>query len=164
MSNRQSIPSDLKRSVFVEAGHRCAIPRCLKHPVDIHHIVPYEKCKNHSFDNLIVLCTQCHARFHRTKEIDIKSLKKYKSNLSLVNGRYSHFEKRVLQYFLDKPDDCEIELWGRELDILFLVRDNLLQKQNIKRMNAINFPPTIYVLTEEGKIFIQMWANNESLE
>jgi len=50
LSKRTAIPKKLRRQVEVEAGHRCAI-QCKKYPIDIHHIIPYEECQNHSFDN-----------------------------------------------------------------------------------------------------------------
>lgn len=81
MTSRPSIPEKLKRQIKIEAGHRCAIPTCKDHPIDIHHNIPYEKCKKHTFDNLIALCTKCHARHHRTNEIDQNALQIYKKNL-----------------------------------------------------------------------------------
>jgi hypothetical protein len=79
--NRPTIPTDLKRQVLIESGHRCAIPQC-RHSanVDVHHIIPWSECKKHDFDNLIALCPNCHRQVHDGK-IDRKSLLKYKSNL-----------------------------------------------------------------------------------
>ena len=31
-----------------------AIPIYLKHPFDIHHIIPYKQCKEHVFDNRLI--------------------------------------------------------------------------------------------------------------
>ncbi len=163
-SKRSPIPTKLRRLVEIEAGHRCAIPRCANHPIDVHHIIPYEKCKNHSFENLIALCTQCHAKHHRTKEISLKALQVYKSNLGLLNNRYSHFEKRVLEWFIENPNQVDLQLWGRDLDVSYLVKDRLLQKKDIKFANAINFPPSVYFLTEEGKTFVHKWMHNQNLE
>lgn len=100
MSKRTAIPKKLRMQVEVEAGHRCAIPTCKKYPIDIHHIIPHKECEVHSFDNLIALCTECHARHPRTSEIDQKALQIYKRNLSLLNHRYGEFERRVLHFFL----------------------------------------------------------------
>lgn len=81
MSNRASIPSELRRSVLVEAGHRCAIPTCRNPDVDIHHIIPWEKVREHRFSNLIALCPNCHRRADAGK-IDRKSLLMYKARLA----------------------------------------------------------------------------------
>ena len=75
--NRPAIPADLKRKVLVETGHRCAIPHCSSTEIDVHHIIPWETCQEHSPENLIVLCPNCHRRAGKG-EIDRKSLIMYK--------------------------------------------------------------------------------------
>jgi predicted restriction endonuclease len=102
MNNRPAIPAALVREVKMESGHRCAIPTCKQTPVDLHHIVPWETCQEHEFDNLIALCPNCHRRADR--DIDRKSIKMYKHNLSIVNSRYGDYERRILQYFVDNSD------------------------------------------------------------
>jgi len=82
---RPPIPTELSRRVLIEAGHRCAIPTCRNPDVDLHHIVPWERCKSHDFDNLIALCPNCHRRAHNG-EIDRKSLLLYKLQLASVGG------------------------------------------------------------------------------
>lgn len=80
LRNRPQIPAAVRRAVLVEAGHRCAIPRCGHADVDIHHITPWEVCKKHEYKNLIALCPNCHRRAHKG-EIDRKALHLYKSAL-----------------------------------------------------------------------------------
>jgi hypothetical protein len=70
--NRPAIPAEIKRKVLVEAGHRCVIPHCASAEIDVHHIIPWETCQDHSPDNLIALCPNCHRRAHKG-EIDRKS-------------------------------------------------------------------------------------------
>ena len=74
MSDRPAIPSNIKRRILVEAGHRCAIPTCRHIKVDVHHIVPWAKRKEHKYPNLIGLCPNCHRGAGR-EEIDRKSLR-----------------------------------------------------------------------------------------
>jgi hypothetical protein len=81
MSSRPAIPEDLRRRILVEAGHRCAIHTCRHPDVDVHHIVPWETCKDHAYDNLIALCPNCHRRAG-SGEIDRKSLRMYKAKLA----------------------------------------------------------------------------------
>ncbi|BAQ60107.1 hypothetical protein GM3708_513 [Geminocystis sp. NIES-3708] len=80
MTKRPNIPAEIKRRVLVEAGHRCAIHTCKNPNVDIHHIIPWAKCQEHNFNNLIALCPNCHRRVHNG-EIDQKSLLMYKASL-----------------------------------------------------------------------------------
>ena len=92
---RPAIPSDIKRRVLVEAGHRCAIPTCRHLDVDIHHIIPWASCQEHKYPNLIALCPNCHRRAGRG-EIDRKSLRLYKFNLRFIYDKFSQLEIDVL--------------------------------------------------------------------
>lgn len=126
---------------MIEAGHQCAIPAC-RHPrVEIHHIIPWAKCKKHEYHNLIALCPNCHTRVH-DGDIDRKSLIKYKVALvsairDLGNSAFDHpiveVKRRIYSidptnpeiYFdFEFPDFCNteviiasknIEAWGAEL-------------------------------------------------
>jgi hypothetical protein len=80
LMDRTRIPAELKRRVLVEAGHRCAIHTC-KHPaVDVHHIIPWSQSQEHSYENLIALCPNCHRRAD-SGEIDRQSLLAYKARV-----------------------------------------------------------------------------------
>jgi hypothetical protein len=92
MARRPPIPSELQRSVLIEAGHRCAIPTCRQIPVEIAHIIAWTKCKEHKLENLIALCPTCHARFDKG-EIDKKSILIYKHRLLMLNSRYGDLER-----------------------------------------------------------------------
>ena len=81
MPERPPIPADLRRHVLVEAGHRCAIHTCRHGDVDVHHIVPWARREEHTFENLIALCPNCHRRAERG-DIDRKSLRLYKARLA----------------------------------------------------------------------------------
>ena len=70
---RPSIPAQIKRDVLIESGYRCAIPRCGQTEITIDHIDDYAKVKEHSFDNHIVLCANCHQRKTQGR-IDRKAL------------------------------------------------------------------------------------------
>ena len=163
----------------MEAGHRCAIPACRQPTVEIAHIVPWEQVREHKFDNLIVLCANCHIRFGRG-EIDRPSMKQYKANLSVLTGRYGDLEQRVLRFFARRPEEDEIELPER-LDILlmYLLEDGLLEGGRLGRSYTmtINYggdkddldlpsrPTTeIYRLTDKGREFITRWLSAKKLE
>ncbi|MBF6087192.1 HNH endonuclease [Nocardia cyriacigeorgica] len=99
-STRPHFPSELRREVLVEAGHRCAIPTCRQYLVEVDHIVDWAKTRRHEFDNLIVLCPTCHAR-KKHGEIDILSVKQYKTNLGVMTRRYTDLELRLLRWLFD---------------------------------------------------------------
>ncbi|KAB2351059.1 HNH endonuclease [Actinomadura rudentiformis] len=81
--SRPDIPQPMRRQVFVEAGHRCSIPTCRAHPLEIAHIVPWAKVKKHEPQNLIALCPTCHTRYDRG-EIDRQSMLIYKRQNQLL--------------------------------------------------------------------------------
>jgi len=67
--NRQSIPEELAAKVLFVSDRVCCVCRIKKKPVQIHHID--EDPSNNSFENLAVLCFDCHLEtqisggFHR---------------------------------------------------------------------------------------------------
>src|SRR5689334_3549128 len=111
--NRPPIPAHIKRQVLVEAGHRCAIPTCRHIVIEIHHIIPWEQCRAHDYNNLIALCPNCHERADRG-DIDRKSLRMYKANLRYVHDRFSQFEVDFL-FEIAKTGHGK---WPEALDIL----------------------------------------------
>lgn len=161
--NRPAIPRPMERELLVEAGHRCAIPTCRQTPVELAHIIPWEKVNEHSFDNLIALCPTCHTRYDKG-EIDRLAMKRYKGNLTIVNGRYGDLEKRVLQYFVDNPAKGEVVLFGG-LDFLLmnLVKDGLIEDTGhqggvgLGGEYGVVWSEKAYRLTEKGKDFVRKW-------
>ena len=62
-SSNRYIPTPLENLLFEMAGHRCTI--CKEPWLEIHHIKPLEKGGKTSYENLIVLCPNCHTRVHK---------------------------------------------------------------------------------------------------
>lgn len=158
--SRPPIPTDIRRAVLVEAGHRCAIPRCGQTELDVHHIVPWETCQKHEYSNLIALCPVCHRRAHNG-QIDRKSLFMYKEKLAREFGSTDsgEFKAEVIEtrrrisehidsspgyhFNFDFPDflnvaerivSRNIEAWGYELLVQYRERQEMaeLQEQGIK--------------------------------
>lgn len=166
---RPSIPAEIKRAVLVEAGHRCAIPRCDQTEIDVHHIVPWSECKKHEYSNLIALCPVCHRRAHKG-DIDRKSLFLYKENLAtnfrkndadvfsspVIEVKRRIYEKSISEpgytFCFDFPDFQEpverivsrnIEAWGNELLVEFRDRQESympVDDSNDKEMGFFKVP------------------------
>lgn len=162
MARRPDIPRQLKRKVLIEAGHRCAIPTCRQTPVEVAYIIPWVTVKEHTFENLIALCPNCHARHHK-KEIDRQSLLQYKANLTLLNSRYGDLEQRILKIFADHPGHESVWL-NKSLDILvmYLVEDGMIVKD--ESMKYVMSDGNLYHLTDKGRAFIGRWLSAEALE
>lgn len=48
---------------MLEVRHRCAVC-CAPVALEKAHIIPWSKTKDHSFENLVVMCANCHTRSH----------------------------------------------------------------------------------------------------
>ncbi|MBI5961669.1 MAG: HNH endonuclease [Chloroflexi bacterium] len=163
---RTSVPSQLKREVLLEAGHRCAIPTCRQTTLEITHIAPWSKVKEHEFANLIALCPTCHARYHKG-EIDRQSMLSYKRNLSILNSRYTDIERRVLDFFASQPEAQYIKLPGGVVIWLwYLIKDGYLvldgHSSGHKEDEFPNYD--LYYLTPAGRELVQKWISAEPIE
>jgi hypothetical protein len=101
---RPAIPAALERSLMIEAGYRCAVCKTPE-PLQIDHIIEWSKVLAHEFENMIVLCANCHARKKNTSDprhINRASLQRIKRNLMLLNGRYSDLERRIIDTFQEE--------------------------------------------------------------
>lgn len=83
---------------MIEAGHRCAIPTCRAvAPLQIDHIEDWAMVREHKFENMIVLCANCHGlKNEGPRRLDRKALRQYKDNLSTINDRNGDLERRLL--------------------------------------------------------------------
>jgi hypothetical protein len=172
--SRPAIPRPLERDVLIEAGHRCAIPTCRQRPVDIAHIEPWARVRKHEFENLIVLCKNCHGLVH-DGVIDRPALRQYKANLSLLHYRYGEFERRMLQWFVDHPDEARIDLPSAPgLHVMYLERDGLIEdateeaarESNTMILTAAGGQPLepTYRLTDAGRELVDALRQNRALE
>ena len=168
-TKRQRVPDPVKRDILLEAGYRCAIPRCMAHTLEIAHIVSYEESGgDNSRENLIALCPNHHTLYDVEKKIDRKAMKIIKNKLGIINGRYNDFEQRVFRYFAKNSETSEIQLSDAvEVDILLM---NAVEDGYIRKGDIIE-PPTghyvseyklaIYQITPEGREFIRKWLSED---
>lgn len=180
---RPPIPRPLKRDLLIEAGYRCAIPTCRAvSPLQIDHIEDWARVREHKFDNMIVLCSNCHGRKGNGHgQIDRTALRQYKANLALLNHRYGDFERRILDHFAANPEPNFIILpGGMELLLRYLVLDGYLEHltdfQAVFVSNYIftdskgselkmDIPGQVaYCLTESGLEFVRKWREAKPLE
>jgi hypothetical protein len=180
--NRPPIPRPLERELFIEAGYRCAIPTCrVVAPLQIDHIEDWAKVREHKFENMIVLCANCHGRKGSGRgQIDRLALRQYKANLSLLNHRYGEFERRILDYFVASSGPPIIFLpGGMDLLVHYLVSDGYLVRADVRapmtsnfRLKhvdgtemTINIPNLVgYFLTESGAEFVKKWQEAKPLD
>lgn len=152
---RDEIPLSLERALMIEAGHRCAIPTCRAvAPLVFEHIEDWAKVKEHRFENMIILCANCHGlKGEGPRRLDRKSLKQYKLNLGIVNGRYGDTERRVLEFFAEHPAASNYMMTsGLEILMLYLMKDGLVVKRAVP--GDIDSKYADYALTDAGLDFV----------
>lgn len=159
-ANRPVIPQPLRRLVLVEAGHRCAIPTCRQHPVDVHHIVEWSQVRRHEFENLLALCPTCHRRM-REGDIDRVAAKQYKTNLGVLNSRYEPVERRLLLTLGAREEGADLVMPG--LSYFFfgnLLADGLIEEYDLGKGKPIRMhmlmhqsgpPAALWRLTSAGR-------------
>lgn len=175
--DRDYIPAALERALMLEAGYRCAVPACKTvDPLQIDHIVDYAKVKKHEFENMIVLCANCHNRKGKgARRLDRKALQLIKRNLGVINGRYNDTERRVLQHFVDNADLSHVVLPETPVLFGYLIKDGLLEGISDYRIEGVwsatiddddepVFMTRAYRLTELGlETVSKLRDNNEAV-
>jgi len=130
-------------------------------------LVDYAKVREHTFENLILLCANGHARV-TAKEIDTLSVKQFKANLSVVMQRCGDLERRVLELFAQNPSAGKIELpGGQGLLLSYLLRDGLLVQlpREGGQVVIMGLPAVeLYGLTPAGRDFVNRWVTARDLK
>lgn len=167
------VPAEVKRSVLVEAGHRCAIPTCRATTTEIAHIVPWAKTQDNSFENLIALCPNCHTRFDQKKEIDRLAVKMYKHNLGILNNRYGEFERRLFEVLARSNERLFVLGAAGDLLVANAVKDGFFEDKHVEGVGfqvsdsngfSKNFPMTFtYRVTDAGVEFIKRFASGTDI-
>lgn len=97
---KANIPNTIRKSVYRRDGYRCAICDNTQ-TIQIHHYIPRGKGGSNSPQNLITLCSTCHALAHGTNLIDGSDFTQ------------EDMEQAILEYLADyyapgwHPDDIE---------------------------------------------------------
>ncbi|GAA3224417.1 hypothetical protein GCM10010468_51420 [Actinocorallia longicatena] len=140
-------------------------------PLEIEHIEDWAKVKEHTFENMIVLCANCHGRkASGSRSLDRAALKQYKANLGLINQRYSSAEQRLLEYLAAHLDVETMSLpAGMSWLFDYLVRDGVIEIEQFRgpitwgMFQSENFGMDQARLTEAGKAVVRGLAEAQPL-
>jgi type I restriction enzyme R subunit len=80
--SRPAIPIEIKRDVLFEARHHCAVC-CTALPLEYAYVVPWSKSQDHTLENLIALCANCHERADNEKW-GVSYLQRYKKSPCII--------------------------------------------------------------------------------
>ena len=83
--SREEINESVKRRLYAESMGRCMNPNCQEElfilngdMIEKAHIIPYCDTVDNSFENLIVLCPNCHTNFDKNKLFNKDEVKNWK--------------------------------------------------------------------------------------
>lgn len=100
---RKKIPIRVERLLYAESMGRCMNPSCNKVVItsagDISekaHIVEYSSTEDHNFNNLIILCPNCHTDFDKNNKFTKEEVKSWKDNRRDIVSKL--FEKKFLSF------------------------------------------------------------------
>jgi hypothetical protein len=159
---RTKISESLKREVLTEAGYRCAVPTCRSIlAIDLHHIIKVSDGGANEFQNLIALCPNCHALYHRGT-INSDSIRVWKGMLISLNGA---FDKATIDdlLFLYNSNSQSLELSGDGvLKFSKLISANLAEFVSFSKDNFKLDIKYKVLLTENGKLLVNAWLQGNS--
>lgn len=102
---RKPIPDNIKRKLWAESMGRCMNPHCHIDLFNLNgdiaeqaHIIPYSETQDNSFENLILLCPNCHTNFDKSGNFDINDVKNWKKIRQIeieqfFSKRFRNFEE-----------------------------------------------------------------------
>lgn len=109
--SRDSISENVKRKLYAESMGRCMNPNCRKELfredgdiIEKAHIIPYSKTVDNSFENLIILCPNCHTDFDKNSLFTLEEVKEWK------NIRKKEFDKIFSEKY-DTFDELKKEVF-----------------------------------------------------
>lgn len=137
LSEQRSYPTPLEDLLLEQAGHRCTI--CRDTNYDFHHIKHLANGGKTEYDNLIVLCPNCHRRVHKEGIPNERQLRHYKLKLEVVYGlpilsRLTEKEKKFVKKMCQIEDSNELIFYNERHYKVISTADHedarkILQKQ-----------------------------------
>lgn len=107
-SPERKYPTALQNLLYELAGHRCTI--CQAPWMELHHIKELSDGGTTTYENLIVLCPNCHTRVHQDKTPTAAELRHYKLKQEIAYelpafSRLKESDLYVLKYFGELADE-----------------------------------------------------------
>lgn len=159
---RKEIPKHIRREVLTEAGYRMPVPTCRTVlPIDLHHVIAVSEEGGNDASNLIVLCPNCHALFHRGT-INKDSIKIWKGMLISLNGAFDKLSIDNLLFLSDHNTTLIITGDG-------VIRFSNLISSGLADYSLINWDGNSVAtyeihLTDKGNILVEAWKKGDSIE
>lgn len=101
--SRESISEDVKRKLYAESMGRCMNPSCQRELfrkngdiIEKAHILPYCETADNSFENLLILCPNCHKDFDKNSLFTADEVKEWKK---IRENEVNRFFQRKFETF-----------------------------------------------------------------
>jgi hypothetical protein len=157
---RENLPLKTKILVLTEAGYRCAVPNCRTIlTLDIHHIWEVTFGGGNGPENLIALCPNCHASYHRGI-IHPDSIYLWKSMLVAISRAFD-LEAVDLLLFLRQCEKDFLVVNGDGL--LHFARIIAAGMASVEQKANNNWQIVTYVvnISNKGKQLIDAWRSGD---
>ncbi len=178
---RKKISKEIERRLYAESMGMCMNPNCKKIILDSNgdisekaHIFSYKETEDNSFENLILLCPNCHTDFDKNSAFSTEEVLNWKKIrqeevYKLLNKKFNSFDelkKEVLPILKENKTIYELyylknkkDLWekfesnilinNKKLRILFEQNLNLFQKHDNDLYSNLEYIQTFILHAKE---------------
>jgi len=158
---RRPIHPAVSRAVLTEAGYRCAVPTCRTTlAIDLHHLVGISSGGGNEASNLLALCPNCHALFHRGT-IHREALQVWKGLLIALNEGVGTDAKDLLLLLSIEPTPGQSMFFSADGVLRFagLAVAGLvgISRAFPQRNNDVVHPFHGVYLTDKGRALVAAW-------
>lgn len=152
-NNRPDIPAETQRDVLFESRHRCAVC-CEPISIEFAHIIAWNKSHDHSVENLIALCANCHSLSDKEKWTKAY-YKKYKDNPCALQRHVMPVLKPSQKMLVDviiasDPDEMTLKERKRLMSMLSAFLDIPFEHVEIIEVASANSSRIRIALPEEA--------------
>ncbi len=156
-SEGRYVPEHLKDFLLEQSGHRCSI--CSEASFEFHHIQFLEDDGKTTYQNLIVLCPNCHARVHREGIPSKKQLHQYKLKQEVSYGlpivdNLSSEEKKFICGLSEIPEDERVQFLDRHHDAI-TAKDDIEARKRLRKNVGLLYLQAEGIIQTEYDICIQ---------
>ena len=147
---RPHIPAEVEREVLLAAGHCCAVCGAAA-PLELAHITPWSRSRDHSASNLVCLCANCHRRAD-TDQWGEKTLREYRQRPFFTRARPGEASGATRLSSLHQLPPPPPDFTGREADLAELraaIESGGVTIVGIRGMGGIGKTALAYKLAEE---------------
>jgi hypothetical protein len=135
MKNRVPVPDDLAAEVMLRSDRTCCVCRIAGRKTQVHHID--ENPANNAFENLAVICADCHSDAHTThafaRNLSSDLIRKYNQNWrAIVHARLSlgADAARLMEYQQRALLELSLICHGWKVHYMSLYPGNFLRQDN----------------------------------